>query len=220
MVDSVLLLVDAVDGPMPQTRFVTQKAFAHGLRPIVVINKIDRHEARPNWVLDQTFDLFDRLGADRRAARLPGDLHLGDPGLRVARSRAPRRRHDAAVRDHRPSTARRPTSTSTARCSCRSRTLDYSSYVGAIGIGRIKRGTLRRGMNVTVVDRQGARATSSVIAGARLPRPRAHRGGGGRAPATSSPSPASRRRRSPTRSATRRGPRRCRRSSSTSRRSA
>ena len=63
MVDSVLLLVDAVDGPMPQTRFVTQKAFAHGLRPIVVINKIDRDGARPDWVLDQTFDLFDRLGA-------------------------------------------------------------------------------------------------------------------------------------------------------------
>ena len=63
MVDSVLLLVDAVDGPMPQTRFVTQKAFARGLKPIVVINKIDRNGARPNWVLDQTFDLFDRLGA-------------------------------------------------------------------------------------------------------------------------------------------------------------
>src|SRR5438309_5263982 len=63
MVDCVLLLIDAVDGPMPQTRFVTQKAFKHGLRPIVVINKIDRDEARPGWVLDQTFDLFDRLGA-------------------------------------------------------------------------------------------------------------------------------------------------------------
>jgi GTP-binding protein len=63
MVDSVLLLVDAVDGPMPQTRFVTQKAFARGLVPVVVINKIDRDGARPSWVLDQTFDLFDRLGA-------------------------------------------------------------------------------------------------------------------------------------------------------------
>ena len=63
MVDSVLLLVDAVDGPMPQTRFVTQKAFALGLNPIVVINKIDRPGARPDWVIDQTFDLFDRLGA-------------------------------------------------------------------------------------------------------------------------------------------------------------
>src|SRR5262245_10748796 len=71
MVDSVLLLVDAVDGPMPQTRFVTQKAFARGLHPIVVINKIDRHEARPNWVLDQTFDLFDRLGATEAQLDFP-----------------------------------------------------------------------------------------------------------------------------------------------------
>ncbi len=63
MVDSVLLIVDAVDGPMPQTRFVTQKAFAHGLKPIVVINKIDRPGARPDWVIDQVFDLFDNLGA-------------------------------------------------------------------------------------------------------------------------------------------------------------
>src|SRR4030095_2147241 len=71
MVDSVLLLVDAVDGPMPQTRFVTQKAFAHGLKPIVVINKIDRAEARPSWVLDQTFDLFDRLGATEAQLDFP-----------------------------------------------------------------------------------------------------------------------------------------------------
>ena len=71
MVDSVLLLVDAVDGPMPQTRFVTQKAFKHGLRPIVVINKVDRDEARPGWVLDQTFDLFDRLGATHEQLDLP-----------------------------------------------------------------------------------------------------------------------------------------------------
>ena len=71
MVDSVLLLVDAVDGPMPQTRFVTQKAFSHGLRPIVVINKIDRDEARPSWVLDQTFDLFDKLGASEAQLDFP-----------------------------------------------------------------------------------------------------------------------------------------------------
>src|SRR5437868_11045168 len=71
MVDSVLLLVDAVDGPMPQTRFVTQKAFAHGLRPIVVINKVDRPGARPNWVLDQTFDLFDKLGANEQQLDFP-----------------------------------------------------------------------------------------------------------------------------------------------------
>src|SRR5918992_706079 len=71
MVDAVLLLVDAVDGPMPQTRFVTQKAFKHGLRPIVVINKIDREEARPHWVLDQTFDLFDKLGASEAQLDFP-----------------------------------------------------------------------------------------------------------------------------------------------------
>ena len=71
MVDSVLLLVDAVDGPMPQTRFVTQKAFKHGLQPIVVINKIDRDEARPHWVLDQTFDLFDKLGASEAQLDFP-----------------------------------------------------------------------------------------------------------------------------------------------------
>ena len=71
MVDCVLLLVDAVDGPMPQTRFVTQKAFSHGLRPIVVINKIDRPEARPDWVLNQTFDLFDRLGASEAQLDFP-----------------------------------------------------------------------------------------------------------------------------------------------------
>ncbi len=71
MVDSVLLLVDAVDGPMPQTRFVTQKAFAHGLRPIVVVNKVDRDEARPDWVVDQTFDLFDRLGATEAQLDFP-----------------------------------------------------------------------------------------------------------------------------------------------------
>src|SRR5688572_9940917 len=71
MVDSVLLLVDAVDGPMPQTRFVTQKAFSHGLKPIVVINKVDREEARPGWVHDQTFDLFDRLGATEEQLDFP-----------------------------------------------------------------------------------------------------------------------------------------------------
>ncbi len=71
MVDSVLLLVDAMDGPMPQTRFVTRKAFSHGLRPIVVINKVDRPGARPSWVLDQTFDLFDKLGATEEQLDFP-----------------------------------------------------------------------------------------------------------------------------------------------------
>ena len=86
MVDSVLLLVDAVDGPMPQTRFVTQKAFAHGLRPIVVINKIDRHEARPELGAGPDIRPVRPPRRDRGAARLPGRIHLGDPGLRRPRS--------------------------------------------------------------------------------------------------------------------------------------
>ncbi len=100
MVDSVLLLVDAVDGPMPQTRFVTRKAFALGLKPIVVINKIDRPGARPNWVLDQTFDLFDKLGATEEQLDFPvvyASALNGYAGLDAGRAR---RRHDAAVRNH------------------------------------------------------------------------------------------------------------------------
>ena len=84
MVDSVLILVDAMDGPMPQTRFVTQKAFAMGFKPIVVVNKVDRPGARPDWVIDQTFDLFDQPRRDRRAARLPDRLRLGAARLRRA----------------------------------------------------------------------------------------------------------------------------------------
>ena len=99
MVDSVLLLVDAVDGPMPQTRFVTQKAFAHGLRPIVVINKIDRHEARPNWVLDQTFDLFDRLGATEAQLDFPVVYASAIQGFATYDPGPPWRRHEGAVRD-------------------------------------------------------------------------------------------------------------------------
>ena len=100
MVDSVLLLVDAVDGPMPQTRFVTQKAFALGLKPIVVINKIDRPGARPDWVVDQTFDLFDRLGATDEQLDFPivyASALNGYAGLGCNRHR---RRHDAVVRNH------------------------------------------------------------------------------------------------------------------------
>jgi GTP-binding protein len=154
MVDCVLLLVDAVDGPMPQTRFVTQKAFKHGLRPIVVINKIDRDEARPGWVLDQTFDLFDRLGATDEQLDFPvvyASALRGFAGL------------DSTVRDgdmqplfktiveHCPP----PDVDSDGPLQLQVTLLDYSSYVGAIGIGRIKRGTLRKGMSVAVVSREG-----------------------------------------------------------------
>jgi len=154
MVDSVLLLVDAVDGPMPQTRFVTQKAFRHGLKPIVVINKIDRDEARPGWVLDQTFDLFDRLGATDEqldfpvvyASALRGFASL-DP---AARGGDMEPLFQCIVRHCPP-----PEVDIAGPLQLQVTLLDYSSYVGAIGIGRIKRGTLRRGQNVLVIDREG-----------------------------------------------------------------
>ena len=161
MVDCVLLLVDAVDGPMPQTRFVTQKAFKHGLRPIVVINKIDRDEARPGWVLDQTFDLFDRLGATDEQLDFPviyASALRGFSGL------------DSTVRDgdmqplfktiveHCPP----PDVDVDGPLQLQVTLLDYSSYVGAIGIGRIKRGTIKRGMTVTVVSREGKQRSEKI----------------------------------------------------------
>ena len=161
MVDCVLLLVDAVDGPMPQTRFVTQKAFKHGLRPIVVINKIDRDEARPGWVLDQTFDLFDRLGATDAQLDFPviyASALRGFSGL------------DSTVRDgdmqplfktiveHCPP----PDVDVDGPLQLQVTLLDYSSYVGAIGIGRIKRGTIKRGMTVTVVSREGKQRSEKI----------------------------------------------------------
>jgi GTP-binding protein len=154
MVDCVLLLVDAVDGPMPQTRFVTQKAFKHGLRPIVVINKIDRDEARASWVLDQTFDLFDRLGATNEQLDFPvvyssalrGFSGL-DPGVRAGDMQPLFR----TIVEHCPP----PDVDVDGPLQLQVTLLDYSSYVGAIGIGRIKRGTLKRGAAVTVVSREG-----------------------------------------------------------------
>ena len=154
MVDSVLLLVDAVDGPMPQTRFVTQKAFQHGHRPIVVINKIDRHEARPGWVLDQTFDLFDRLGATHEQLDFPVVYTSATEGYA---SLDPEHRGGdmavlfAAIVRHCPP----PKVDAEGPLQLQLSQLDYSSYVGTIGIGRISRGTLRRNAAVAVVDRDG-----------------------------------------------------------------
>ncbi|GMR08713.1 MAG: ribosome-dependent GTPase TypA [Gammaproteobacteria bacterium] len=154
MVDSVLLLVDAVEGPMPQTRFVTQKAFALGLRPIVVINKIDRPEARPDWVLDQTFELFDRLGATDEqldfpvvyASALQGIAGLGHDSLGedmtalfqtiVDKVSAPEVDLDAPLQ-------------------LQVISLDYNSYVGVIGIGRINRGRLKAGSSQVLADTGG-----------------------------------------------------------------
>jgi GTP-binding protein len=154
MVDCVLLLVDAVDGPMPQTRFVTQKAFQHGLRPIVVINKIDREEARPGWVLDQTFDLFDRLGATHEQLDFPV---VYASALRGFASNDPEHRggdmtalFEAIVKYCPP-----PKVDPNGPLQLQVSQLDYSSYVGTIAIGRIARGTMRRNAPVTIVDRDG-----------------------------------------------------------------
>ncbi len=154
MVDSVLLLVDAVDGPMPQTRFVTQKAFQHGHRPIVVINKIDRDEARPGFVLDATFDLFDRLGATHEQLDFPV---VYTSALRGFSSLDPADRggnmdalFESIIKNCPP-----PKVDVNGSLQLQVSQLDYSNYVGAIGIGRITRGTLRRGAQVSVVDRHG-----------------------------------------------------------------
>ncbi len=162
MVDCVLLLVDAVDGPMPQTRFVTQKAFAHGLRPIVVINKIDRDEARPNWVLDQTFDLFDKLGANEQqldfpvvyASALRG--FAGNDPKSLAQDMTPL--FEAIVKHCPP-----PDVDESGPLQLQVSQLDYSSYVGAIGIGRIKRGKIRRNSPVTVIDHEGKVRNERII---------------------------------------------------------
>ncbi|MES1195314.1 MAG: GTP-binding protein [Steroidobacter sp.] len=154
MVDCVLLLVDAVDGPMPQTRFVTQKAFSHGLRPIVVINKIDRDEARPDWVLGQTFDLFDQLGATEEqldfpvvyASALRG--FAGNDPKQLASDMTPL--FEAIIKHCPP-----PDVDVEGPLQLQISQLDYSSYVGAIGIGRIKRGQLKRNSPVTVVSSDG-----------------------------------------------------------------
>ena len=162
MVDSVLLLVDAVEGPMPQTRFVTAKAFARGLKPIVVINKIDRDGARPDWVLDQTFDLFDRLGAS--------DEQLDFPTL-YASALGGYAGHDASVRDGDMAPildaileqVPAPDVTHDGSFQMQITTLDYSSYVGAIGIGRIERGSATRNMPVTVLSPDGTRRTGRIL---------------------------------------------------------
>jgi GTP-binding protein len=161
MVDCVLLLVDAVDGPMPQTRFVTQKAFKHGLRPIVVINKIDRDEARPGWVLDQTFDLFDRLGATDEQLDFPviyASALRGFSGLESTVRDGDMQPLFKTIVEHCPP----PDVDVDGPLQLQVTLLDYSSYVGAIGIGRIKRGTIKRGMTATVVSREGKQRAEKI----------------------------------------------------------
>ena len=154
MVDSVLLLVDAVDGPMPQTRFVTSKAFERGLNPIVVVNKVDRPGARPDWVVDQVFDLFDTLGATEEQLDFPiiyaSALNgiAGEDHEHMADDMTPL--FEAIIDKVSP-----PAVNSDGPLQLQVSALDYNSYVGVIGVGRITRGTLKPNTPVAVVDRDG-----------------------------------------------------------------
>ncbi len=162
MVDSVLLLVDAVDGPMPQTRFVTQKAFEQGLNPIVVINKVDRDGARPHWVVDQVFDLFDRLGATDEQLDFPIIYASALSGYAMNELEEPRINMDplfqAIVDKVKP-----PEVDLEGPFQMQISSLDYSSFVGAIGIGRITRGRVKTNMQICIVDSEGNKRNGKVL---------------------------------------------------------
>lgn len=161
MVDSVLLLVDAQEGPMPQTRFVTQKAFALGLKPIVVINKIDKPGARPDWVMDQVFDLFDNLGATDDqldfqviyASAINGwaTLDLDSPSDNMQPM-------FEAIVDQ----VEKPDADPEGAFQMQISQLDYNSYIGVIGVGRIKRGTVKVNQQVTIVGADGSKRNGKV----------------------------------------------------------
>ncbi|KJS09952.1 MAG: GTP-binding protein TypA [Gammaproteobacteria bacterium BRH_c0] len=162
MVDSVLLLVDAVDGPMPQTRFVTAKAFERGLKPIVVINKVDRPSARPHWVIDQVFDLFDSLGASEEQLDFPiiyASALNGVAGYEV----------DTMQEDMTPlfemviNKVSPPPVNTDGPFQMQISALDYNSYVGVIGIGRIARGALKSNDNVVVVGADGQTRRARIL---------------------------------------------------------
>jgi GTP-binding protein len=162
MVDSVLLLVDSVDGPMPQTRFVTQKAFARGLKPIVVINKIDRDGARPDWVLDQTFDLFDQLGATDEQLDFP--VIYTSATLGYARTEADGTEEDMTALFQLIIDSVAPPAVETdGPFQMQVSSLSYSSYVGAIGIGRIQRGDVRPGQQITLITAEGKRRNAKIL---------------------------------------------------------
>lgn len=162
MVDCVLLLVDAMDGPMPQTRFVTQKAFNMGLNPIVVINKIDRPGARADWVLDETFDLFDRLGATDEQLDFPIVYASGLNGY--AGDNADIREGDMtylfeAIVNH----VKAPQVDREAPFRLQVSSLDYSSYTGVIGVGKIERGRVRKNTPVKIIGREGEVRSGRIL---------------------------------------------------------
>ena len=162
MVDSVLLLVDAVDGPMPQTRFVTQKAFEKGLKPIVVINKVDRPDARPHWVLDQVFDLFDRLGGTDEQLDFPviyASAIEGIAGLEPENMTEDMKPLMQMILDKVPS----PEVNIEGPLQLQISALDSNSYVGVIGIGRIKQGSVKPNDQVVIINREGETKKGKVL---------------------------------------------------------
>ena len=162
MVDSVLLLVDAMDGPMPQTRFVTRKAFAQGLKPIVVINKVDRPGARPEWVLNQTFDLFDKLGATDEQLDFPvvyASALNGYAGLNQdVREGDMTPLFEAIIKN-----VTAPDVDLDGPFQMQVSSLDYSSYVGAIAVGRIKRGRVKANQQIVITDPAGKTRNGRVL---------------------------------------------------------
>lgn len=162
MVDAVLLIVDAVDGPMPQTRFVTQKAFARGLKPIVIINKVDRPSARPDWVVDQIFDLFVQLHATDDQLDFPivyASALQGFATLDLAKPNADLVPLFETILDK----VSPPPVDVNGAFQMQISQLDYSSYVGAIGIGRIQRGSIKTNSPVTIIDRNGKTRNGRVL---------------------------------------------------------
>lgn len=162
MVDSVCLLVDAVDGPMPQTRFVTSKAFERGLKPIVVVNKVDRPGARPDWVIDQVFDLFDRLGATDEQLDFPivyASALNGVAGLEPDQLASDMTPLFEMIVDKVPP----PEVDTDGPFQMQISALDYNSYVGVIGIGRITRGNLKPNQQVTILDIKGNKRKGKVL---------------------------------------------------------
>ncbi|MGD8587981.1 MAG: GTP-binding protein, partial [Chromatiales bacterium] len=161
MVDSVLLLVDAQEGPMPQTRFVTSKAFKHGLRPIVVVNKIDKPGARPDWVIDQVFELFDRLGATDQQLDFPiiyASAINGYAGLNDDVRSGDMTPLFEAIVQHCPV----PEVDSEGPFQMQVSNLDYNSYVGAIAVGRVTRGSVRPNQQVTVIKYDGEQHRAKI----------------------------------------------------------
>ena len=162
MVDCVLLLVDSQEGPMPQTRFVTQKAFARGLKPIVIINKVDKPSARPDWVIDQVFDLFDNLGASDEQLDFPV---VYASGLRGVAGPSP----EELAEDMTPlfqtivDIVEPPAVDVDGPFQMQVSSLDYNSFVGVIGIGRIQRGSVKLNTQVTVIDKDGKTRNGRIL---------------------------------------------------------